>query len=630
MYRQLLSTTLFLISLLIFLQNIYAQQQQNPDNYIPSGAIKRIGKGFLYDLEYSPDGSKIAVATSIGIWIYDTTNGNELSLLTGHTQGVTSVCFNSDGSILASGSYDDTIRLWNMETGKFIRKLTGHNSNVYTIAFSPDDRTIVSGSRDEMIGFWDVETGNLNKTIAGHANGVYGVSYSSNGDILASYGSNERINLWNTETGEFINTLNPKYQPILVGSTGIETIAFSPNNTTLVSVNRNGTVRVWDLNKINIIRTFETIQSEVYAVKVCPDGQKLAINGPLNNENTIQIWDISTEKQKSTLNGHTDRIASLEFTTDANFITSYSYDNTLQIWDVKTGTRIRTITGHNNGIIQSVMYSSDGKTVASFTHRGIIQVWDAKTYNLISNTQVEFQSFSCADYSPDNMTFAFGHNNGKIEITNRASREKKHIIKNAHTRRVTSVAFSENAEILASGSYDKMIRLWDVSTGKLIDTLAGHEYPIQAVEFSPAGNLLVSGSSDGIIFYWDVKTRKPINTIIAHTERIEDISFTKTGDKLVSFSEGDTIRIWDVSTGNLLKKFTPNRNIYSVKFSPDGNTLASSHLRAVFLWNVSTGEFINVSTGHSTAIYGLAFSPDGKTLISGSHDHTMIVRKMNP
>ena len=123
MYKHFFTFTIFLISFFLCIQNIYGQQQQNPNYLLPSDAVKRIGKGFLYDLEYSPDGSKLAVATTLGIWIYDTTNGNELNLLTGHTQDVISVCFNSDGRILASSSYDDTIRLWDMETGKFIRKL---------------------------------------------------------------------------------------------------------------------------------------------------------------------------------------------------------------------------------------------------------------------------------------------------------------------------------------------------------------------------------------------------------------------------------------------------------------------------------------------------------------------------
>lgn len=629
MYRHYFTFLIFIVILILCLQNIHAQQE-NQRFLLPSDAVKRIGKGFLYDLEFSPDGSKLAVATTLGIWIYDTTNGNELTLLTGHTHYVISLSFNSDGRILASSSYDDTIRLWDMDTGKFMRKLSGHSSNVYTVAFSPDDRIIVSGSRDEMIKFWDVETGNLEKTIVGHIDGVYGVSHSPNGDMLASFGVDERINLWNTETGEFINTLIPDYLPLLVGSTKIVAITYSPDNTTLLSVNTNGTIRVWDLNKLRISNTFETIQSEVYAVRFSPDGQSLAINGPLNNENTIQIWDISTGNQIATLNGHTDRVASLEYSSDGNSLASYSYDNTLQIWDINTGIRIQTITGHNNGIIRSIMYSSDGKTVASFNHRGIMQVWDARTYNMISSTKVNFRSFRCVDFSPDGLTCAFGHNNGMIEITNRTSNEENLTIKNAHTTVVSSVSFSEKASILASGGYDKMVRLWDVSTGKHIDTLAGHEYAVLKVEFSPKGDILVSGGSDGIIFYWDVKTGNPIRTIAAHTDRIENISFSKTGDILVTSAADDTICLWDVSTGSLLKIITPNRNIYSVKISPDGNTLASSHLREVRLWNVSTGKLIYMTTGHSSAIYSLAFSPDGKTLISSSQDHTMIIRKIIP
>ena len=113
----------------------------NPQWSLPDGAIARLGKGSINEIEYSPDGSKLAVASSIGIWIYDAQTGEELNLLTGHTGLVTSVSFSPDGNTIASGSSDGTIRLWNANTGVHLRTLTGHTDYVFSVSFSPDGTT---------------------------------------------------------------------------------------------------------------------------------------------------------------------------------------------------------------------------------------------------------------------------------------------------------------------------------------------------------------------------------------------------------------------------------------------------------------------------------------------------------
>ena len=125
-------TTLFTFTLLlvsaVFLSNSFAQD--NPQWQLPDGATARFGKGWISGLEYSPDGTQLAVATPIGIWLYDTTTLQEVNLLTGHTETVSTIAYSSDGSMLASGSYDDTIRLWDTATGETINTLAGHEEGI--------------------------------------------------------------------------------------------------------------------------------------------------------------------------------------------------------------------------------------------------------------------------------------------------------------------------------------------------------------------------------------------------------------------------------------------------------------------------------------------------------------------
>ena len=135
---------------------------------LPAGAKMRIGKGRIKDLKFSPDGTRLAIAGSIGIWIHDVGTGRELDLLTGHTDRVESVSFSPDGMTLASGSSDDTIRLWDVSTGELLKTLTGQKGDVMSVSFSPDGKMLASGDYHKTVRLWDAITGELLKTLTGH------------------------------------------------------------------------------------------------------------------------------------------------------------------------------------------------------------------------------------------------------------------------------------------------------------------------------------------------------------------------------------------------------------------------------------------------------------------------------
>ena len=158
---------------------------------LPDGAKARLGKSSIArsnSIALSPDGTRLAAATTIGVWLYDTDTSKELALLKGHTGTVTCVTFSPDGKYLASGSTDMTIRLWHPVTGEYILTLTGHVSGITLLKFLPDGETLASGSRDDTIRLWDLKTRQLKATLGGHTGGVYSITISQDGSMLASNG----------------------------------------------------------------------------------------------------------------------------------------------------------------------------------------------------------------------------------------------------------------------------------------------------------------------------------------------------------------------------------------------------------------------------------------------------------
>ena len=231
---------LFIVST-FYLPNTFAEDATQWN--LPENAKARLGKGEIREMQYSADGKFLAVATDIGIWLYDTTTYQEVALLTAHTKAVKCLAFSPDGKILASGSDDNTIRLWSVDTGETQMILTGHThefEGVKSVTFSPDGKTLVSGGGDNIIHLWDIDTGEINMTLVGHTHWVFSLAFSPDGKTLASGGVDSVINLWDANTGEHKKTLD--------GHTAwVRSIAFSPDGKTLVSGSDDGTVLLWDL-----------------------------------------------------------------------------------------------------------------------------------------------------------------------------------------------------------------------------------------------------------------------------------------------------------------------------------------------------------------------------------------------
>jgi len=540
--------------------------------------------------------------------------GQKLRLVpqTGHQLQVQRVSFSPDGKILASGSLDQTVKLWDVATGNLLRTLAGHTGEVLSVAFSPDGKSLASGGADKTIKFWDVATGREQKLLVGHRTRVTSLAFSSDGKLLASGGQDSTVKVWEVTSGRTLETLAGHLDKVT-------SLSFSPDNKTLASGSWDYTISLWHIGSGKKTRTLKGHSHEVLSVSFSPDGKWL-VSG--SQDNTLKLWDVASGKALKTLEAHSDAVFSVAFSPDGKTIASGSEDSTIKLWNAASGKALRTLKGHSRWV-SSVTFSPNGRTLASGGADRIIRLWDVTKVS----DPIQIIGSTCVDVSlslsPDGKTIASGSNDSTIKLWNLASGKQLNPL-TGHSDFVTSVAFSPDGQILASGSFDNTIKLWDVSSAKLLRSLKGHVGWVLSVSFSPDGKTLASASFDKSIKLWEVDTGRLTKTLSDHTSTINSVAFSPDGKTIASGSSDNTIKLWDAYNGRNLATFRDSSAVTSVSFSPDGITLASGSVdHTLKLWDVATGKLLRKLTGHTGIIRAVSFSPDGRTIASGSEDKSL-------
>jgi WD40 repeat protein len=289
---------------------------------------------------------------------------NPRNILGGHKNWVYGVSFSPNGKMLASGSADNTVKLWDTSTYKEIKTLTGHRDEVNGVSFSPDSKMLASASRDKTVKLWDTSTYKEIKTLAGHKDWVTDVSFSPDGKMLASGSRDNTVKLWDTTTYKQIKTLTGHKNWV----TGV---SFSPNGKMLASGSGDYTVKLWNTSTYKEIKTLAGHIGWVKGVSFSPNGKMLA---SASGDNTVILWDTSTYKQIKTLTGHTREVIGISFSPDGKMLASASDDNTVILWDTSTDEEINKFTGHRNKVL-GVSFSPDGKMLSSGSADNTVRLW---------------------------------------------------------------------------------------------------------------------------------------------------------------------------------------------------------------------------------------------------------------
>lgn len=287
----------------------------------------------------------------------------QVETLSAHSDMVWSVVFSPDGQTLASGSEDETIKIWDVQTRKVIRTLSGHIGPIWSLAISPDKQTLASSSGDKTIQLWNLQTGKLLRILTAHSKSVWSVAISPDGQLLAGGSSDGTITLWDLGSGTLLRTIT--------GHSGPDrSVTFSSDGQLLTSGSGDKTIKIWKFRTGELPRILSGHTSKVLSVAISPSGQTLASG---SEDKTVRIWDLGNGSLVHTLSGHTSRVTSIALSPNGQTVASGSEDETIKIWNLQTGKLLRTLSGHVSPVI-SVTFSPDGQ-IASGGQSGRIKLW---------------------------------------------------------------------------------------------------------------------------------------------------------------------------------------------------------------------------------------------------------------
>jgi hypothetical protein len=319
-----------------------------------------------------------SVVTKQGIW-------QEVATLTGHSSGVKSVAVSPDGRMIASGSFDQTIKLWDLQQGEFKKTLKGHTGTVTSVQFSPNG-ILASASffPDGTIKLWEVDEKQnkveLKTTLRGNdwvALAIWSIAFNRDGRYIASgHNVDSTIKVWDIEREKIIATLRGHVW-------AVQSVIFHPQDGSIISSSMDGTIKIWDPEQEQLSQTLVgpsgwlspaqawfSRDVEVYSLAISSDGEILASGG---TEDVIKIWRWRDRQLQQTLKGHSDTIQAIAIAPDGKTLASSGRDHTIRIWDLTTGNTLQTL-GHSD-TVNSLAFSPDGQRLISGSQDKTIKIW---------------------------------------------------------------------------------------------------------------------------------------------------------------------------------------------------------------------------------------------------------------
>ncbi len=464
-------------------------------------------------VSWGADGTRLAVCSDYATIVLDALTGKRLFTL---NHGIT-VDWSPNGRWLATGGYDNTVRIVDAVTGTNEVVLGNHGGAIVSVAWSPDGRQLASASRgDGTVKIWDAQSGTEVQSFRGHAGAARSVSWRPDGKQLASAGTDGTIRVWDVTSG-YTNVIAKRIQP------------------------SQGVSLSWHL-----------------------DSRQLASGG---SDGSIRIWDTVSEREPIILHAHTSMADSAVWDPTGTRLASGGSEGLVKLWDPASGRELWSVQSYarvpatNPSGVRSLAWSPDGKRLASIgAGDSYLKIWDASTGTLVAAIDFHGVVGFAVAWSPDGKQLALGIGGvgaagNEIQIRDATSGALRHALRE-HRDTIRSLAWSPDGKLLASASDDTTLKIWDSETGRVIHTLFGHSSLVEAVAWSPDGRRVVSGSDDQTVRIWDLASGQQVCSLAEpiRTVAVRAVAWSPDGTRIASADQGGTILIHDATPGRVAEE----------------------------------------------------------------------------
>jgi len=492
--------------------------------------IRLPGTRSVDSLQFTPDGKRL-LAGGVRVDLWDLDTRKKVLTLPGKLAQNDAV-LSPSGRLLAAGSDDGLVRIWETATGRQVRVMKGRPGMLYDLAWSPDSRYIAaSGTRSIGIMVWNSSTGALRMHLARRLKRALSVSFSPDSMLLAAAVGDNTVRVWDVMLGRSLTTLN-----------GRGTAGFSPDGKALVS-GGPGLLKAWKVQRGWAVFLLRAHQRAVQHHALSPDGSLLATSAGTE----VKLWRLPQCRLLKAWKEHGLSAASfLSFSPDGSRLAQACNDGQIKIIDARAMKELHAFHGGLRNAAACV-WSPDGKRLAvTGAWEEKVRIFDTESFGKLQELESFKSGAGALCWSPDGSRLAAGGRLGRpgVRLWNLAAGGEYRELK-GHVGFVFCAAFSPDGRMLATGAADNRVMVWDAVSGRLARELKGHVGAVKCLAFAPGGRRLVSGSDDLTVRFWDLASGHQTLELRGLKFGFSWLEFSRDGRKLYASDETGTVRIWE-------------------------------------------------------------------------------------